>query len=51
MKLFLEGHGLLEELKNTHSEKYYFPLLASELFTESQQIASVLRLEGKNVNL
>jgi len=27
MKLFLEGHNLLEDIQNSHPEKYYFPLL------------------------
>ncbi len=51
MKLFLEGHGLLETIQNTYAEKYYFPLLEENLFLESQQIAQVLRLEGKDVQL
>jgi len=45
MKLFLEGHGLLGKIQNTHSEKYYLPLLDDTFFLEIQQIASVLRLE------
>ncbi|MCH8518659.1 histidine--tRNA ligase [Candidatus Gracilibacteria bacterium] len=51
MKLFLEGHGLLEAIKNAHTEKYYFPLFSNNLFGESQKISQVLRLEGKRVNL
>lgn len=51
MKLFLEGHGLLEEIQNSVTEKYYFPLLDESLFTEIQKISSILRLEGKDVNV
>lgn len=51
MKLFLEWHGLLEEIQNTHAPKYYLPLLDSIEFTSLQKIASILRLEGKDVNL
>ena len=51
MKLFLEGHGLLGKIQNTHSEKYYLPLLDDTFFLEIQQIASVLRLEWKKVQL
>jgi len=51
MKLFLEWHGLLDTIKNTHTEKYYFPLLSEELFLDTQKISHVLRLEGKRVNL
>lgn len=50
MKLFLEGHGLLEATQNSHSEKYYFPLLDDNLFLENQKIAQVLRLEGKKIH-
>jgi hypothetical protein len=45
MKLFLEGHGLLESIKNTHAQKYYLPLLDGSSFTEIQKIANILRLE------
>ncbi len=51
MKLFLEGHGLLESIKNTHAQKYYLPLLDGSSFTEIQKIANILRLEWKDVNL
>jgi len=51
MKLFLEGHGMLEDIANTHEEKYFLPLLEEEWYQEIQQIAAILRLEWKNVNL
>jgi len=51
MKLFLEGHGLLEEIQNSVTEKYYLPLLDETLFTEIQKLANILRLEGKDVNV
>lgn len=51
MKLFLQGHGLLQEILDAQTEKYFFPLISEELFLESQKIASVLRLEGKKVSL
>jgi histidyl-tRNA synthetase len=51
MKLFLEGHWLLEEIQNTYTPKYYLPLLDWVDFTELQGLANILRLEWKNVNL
>ncbi len=51
MKLFLEGHGLLEKIQNMQSEKYYLPLLDGVEFTEIAKIANILRLEWKHVNL
>ena len=51
MKLFLEGHGLLEDIVNTFTPKYYLPLLDWVSFIELQKIASILRLEWKDVNL
>jgi len=51
MKLFLEGHWLLEEIQNSVTEKYYLPLLDETLFTEIQKLANILRLEGKDVNV
>ncbi len=51
MKLFLEWHGLLGVIKNTHWEKYYFPLLAKDLYTDCLEISQVLRLSWKSVNL
>jgi len=51
MKLFLEGHELLSDIKNTYSERYYFPLLEWVEFVQIQKVASILRLEGKDVNL
>jgi hypothetical protein len=51
MKLFLEGHGLLEQIQNTCTPKYYLPLLDRVEFSELQKIANILRLEGKDVNV
>lgn len=51
MKLFLEGHGMLDDIVWNHAERYYFPLLQEELFSDCQMIAATLRMEGKNVNL
>ena len=51
MKLFLEGHNMLEAVLNDYGESYYFPLLEEELFSEAQIIAKTLRAQGKNVNL
>jgi histidyl-tRNA synthetase len=51
MKLFLEGHGLLEQIQNAYTPKYYLPLLDGASFTEIQKIANILRLEGKEVNV
>lgn len=51
MKLFLEWHGLLESIKNTHWEKYYIPLLLESLFLDTQKITKVLRWDWKRVNL
>ncbi len=51
MKLFLEGHNLLEDIQNSHPEKYYFPLLEWVMFEDVQKLAAILRLEGKNVEL
>jgi len=50
-KLFLEWHGLLDAIKHTHSEKYYFPLLSERLFLDAQKITQVLRLSWKSVHL
>jgi len=51
MKLFLEGHNLLDEIKNTHTPKYYLPMLEGIDFTQLQKLASTLRLSGKDINL
>lgn len=51
MRIFLEGHNLLETLQDTHAEKYYFPLLEWVSFEDIQKVASRLRHEGKNVEL
>ena len=51
MKLFLEWYGLLEAIKNTQTEKYYFPLLEKNLYRDCLEISQVLRLSGKSVNL
>jgi len=51
MKLFLEWHWLLEELNNTHKEKYYLPLLEWATFTQTQKLANTLRWEEKDVNI
>lgn len=51
IKLFLEGHWLLESIQNTYAPKYYLPLLEWMDFVELQRIANVLRLEWKDVNL
>lgn len=45
-RLFLESWNILPELKN---ERYYLPLLSADLLSETQRLAQVLRLEGKNV--
>jgi histidyl-tRNA synthetase len=50
-KLFLEGHGLLKDIQNSYSEKYYFPLLDSVEFYDCSKIANILRLEWRQVNL
>jgi len=49
MKLFLEGHGLLEDIQNQKEEIVFIPLLQQELFTDIQKIATKLRNEGKQV--
>jgi histidyl-tRNA synthetase len=49
MKLFLEGHGLLEAIQNKKEEKYFIPLLKESLFGDMQHIAKKLRHEGKKV--
>lgn len=49
MKLFLEGHGMLEDIINTKEELYYIPLLDDEYFSDIQSISQKLRAEGKNV--
>ncbi len=51
MKLFLEGHGLLEDVINIQEEKYYLPLLDGELFSDIQILAQKIRSEWKNVLL
>ncbi len=49
MKLFLEGHNLINDIQNAYPEKYYFPLLEEALFEDSQILANLLRKQGKNV--
>ncbi len=49
MKLFLEGHGMLEDIVNMQEEIYYIPLLDEAYFTDIQNIAQSLRSQGKNV--
>ena len=51
MKLFLEGHNLLEGIQKKYTPKYYLPLLEGIVFPEIQRLASILRLEWKDVNL
>jgi len=51
MKLFLEWHGLLDTIINTHILKYYLPLLEWVSFPKLQQLAGILRLEWKDVNV
>lgn len=51
MKLFLEGHNLIQDIQNTQEERYYLPLLSEELFSDIWKLANILRLEWKNVNL
>jgi len=51
MKLFLEGHGLLEDIENTFAQKYYLPLLEGVSFSKLQQLAGMLRLEWHDVNI
>lgn len=51
MKLFLEGHGMLEAILSDNTDRYYFPLLEESYFSQNQMIAGTLRMEGKNVNL
>jgi len=50
MKLFLEGHNLLEGIQNIHPQKYYLPLLEWVEFSDLQKLASILRIEWKGVN-
>ncbi len=49
MKLFLEGHGMLDDILKTQEELYYIPLLDEAYFTDIQNIAHTLRSQGKNV--
>lgn len=51
MKLFLEGHGMLDAIVWNNEDRYYFPLLEESYFSQNQMIAGTLRMEGKNVNL
>jgi len=51
MKLFLEWHGLIENIQNTYATKYYLPLLDGIAFSEIQKVASILRLEWKDVSV
>lgn len=51
MKLFLEGHNLLEKIQNSQEERYYFPLFDESLFLGSQKLTQSLRASWKSVNL
>jgi len=51
MKLFLEGHGLLKNIQNTFTPKYYLPILQWVSFPKLQHLASILRLEWHDVNI
>lgn len=49
MKLFLEWHGLLENILNIQEEKTYIPLLSACSFSQVQALAKELRSIWKNV--
>lgn len=49
MKLFLEWHGLLDEIQNQKSETTFIPLLDEAYFVDIQNIATKLRSEWKRV--
>lgn len=49
MKLFLEGHGMLDDIISKKEELYYIPLLNDDYFSDIQFISQNLRAEGKNV--
>lgn len=49
MKLFLEGHGMLDDIISQKEELYYIPLLNDEYFSDIQSISQKLRAEGKDV--
>ena len=51
MKLFLEGHGLIQDIQESKQEKYFLPLLDETLFGDIQMLAHILRKQGKNVLL
>lgn len=51
MKLFLEWHGMMDKIINSHKNTYYLPLIEETLFWDIQKIASVMRLEWKDVNI
>ena len=51
MKLFLEGHGLIQDIQENKQEKYFLPLLDETLFGDIQTLARILRKQGKNVLL
>ncbi len=51
MKLFLEWHGLIEDIQNTKQETIFVPLLEEGLFTDIQTIATKLRAKWKKVTV
>ena len=51
MKLFLEGHGLIQDIQDNTQEKYFLPLLDETLFGDIQTLARILRKQGKNILL
>ena len=51
MKLFLEGHGLMDTVHSKQEEKYYLPLIEADLFSDIQVLAQDLRWQWKNVLL
>jgi histidyl-tRNA synthetase len=48
-RLFLESWGMLKGKQFDAEERYYFPLLSTELYLEAQQLVKKLRATGKNI--
>lgn len=51
MKLFLEGHGLIQGIQDNTQEKYFLPLIDETLFADIQTLANIMRKQGKSVLL
>lgn len=51
MKLFLEWHGLIENVLSENKERYYLPMLENISFVEIQKIANSLRNDWKDVQV